>query len=331
MPELRYERVTRTWVVIATERAKRPSDFISEQVPKREKQECPFCPGNEAETPPEVMAYRDENTRPNTPGWRVRVVPNKFPALDRNTGLSTRRRDFFHSLEAAGVHEVIIESPNHQDGFGVQKPEEILTALRAWQERYTELAYEKGIIYTQIFKNHGAVAGASLEHPHSQLIATPVVPSTVENRLASTQSYYQESGRCFYCDLLEAEEREGVRTVYRDEHVLAFCPFASRFPLEVWLLPRRHQETFLQATRAQLSALAQALHLVCRRLREGMKDPPFNLILNSAPYRGGDWRASFHWYLELLPRLSIIAGFELGTGMFINPLPPEVAAEFYRA
>lgn len=332
MSELRYEPVTRRWVIIATERAKRPSDFAPpEQPKKKEGQECPFCPGNEALTPPEVMAYREGGTAPNTPGWQVRVVPNKYPALDPAAELAPVRRDFFHSQTGAGSHEVIVETPHHERTFAVQEPEEIATALRAWQERYTELGRDKRLLYAQIFKNHGAIAGASLEHPHSQLIATPMVPVAVETRLANTRAYYDEHGRCFYCDALETEEREGTRLVYRDENVVAFCPFASKFPLEVWFLPRRHQDSFALATRAQLSSLAQALRFVTRRLFEGMQDPPFNLILNSAPYRGGDYHASFHWHLELLPRLTIIAGFELGTGMYINPTPPEMAGDFFRA
>lgn len=332
MPELRYEPVTKTWVIIATERAKRPSNFAPPRLPRKEGQECPFCPGNEKATPPEVMAYRPKDTVPDSPGWQVRVVPNKFPALNPEAAAgATIRRDFFHAVEGAGAHEVIIETPDHERSFATQEADEILLALRSWQDRYIGLGENRNLAYTQIFKNHGAVAGASLEHPHSQLIATPLVPVTLAAELANTGDYYAEHGRCFFCDALEKEEREGSRLAWRDENVVAFCPFASRFPLEVWFLPRRHQESFAQATKAQLFSLAGALQAITRRLFTEMRDPPFNLLLHSTPYRGGDYHASYHWHLELLPRVTIIAGFELGTGMYINPTPPEMAGEFYRA
>ncbi|MCR4420247.1 MAG: galactose-1-phosphate uridylyltransferase [Clostridia bacterium] len=331
MPELRYEPVTDTWVIIATERAKRPKDFVPlVMAAKKEGQNCPFCPGNEDQTPPEVMAYRPGGSAPDTPGWQVRVVPNKYPALD-DAAADPPRRDFFLSGPAAGRHEVIIETPDHDRSLARQEPEEILLALAAWQERYRRLGQDPGIAHTQIFKNHGVVAGASLEHPHSQLIATPLVPAAVRSRLESTRAYHRERGRCYYCDTLAAEEREADRVVYADGSLLAFCPFASRFPLEVWLVPRRHAASFAEADRGELRSLAGALKAVARRLLEGMRDPPFNLMLHSLPYRETGYRDSFHWHLELAPRLTVLAGFELGAGMFINPTPPEMAAEFYRA
>ncbi|MGB9920507.1 MAG: galactose-1-phosphate uridylyltransferase [Moorellales bacterium] len=330
MPELRYEPVTDTWVTIATERAKRPKDFVPLVLAKKEGKNCPFCPGNEDQTPPEVMAYRPGGTAPNAPGWQVRVVPNKYPALDAAATPGPPQEDFFRSVPAAGRHEVIIETPDHDQSFARQEPEEILLALTAWQERYRELEGDGRVAYTQIFKNHGVVAGASLEHPHSQLIATPLVPAAVRSRLDRTRAYHHRHGRCYYCEALAREEAAGERVVYADGNLVAYCPFASRFPLEVWFLPRRHRPGFDQASREELQSLAAALRAVTRRLLEGMQDPPFNLMLHSVPYRETGYQESFHWHLEMAPRLTVLAGFELGAGMFINPTPPEMAAEFYR-
>lgn len=331
MPELRYEQVTRTWVIIATERAKRPSDFAKTAPPRKGGDNCPFCPGHESMTPPEVLADRQEGTAPDTPGWTVRVVPNKFSALDRLAAYRPLHRGFFNSFEGAGAHEVIIETPDHDRPLALQDREQVVRALNIWRERYRALGEDHRLEYTQIFKNHGAVAGASLEHPHTQLIATPIIPIRVQTKLAYASSYYEENGSCYYCDSIVAEEQEQKRIIYSDDHFVAFCPFASRFPLEVGLIPRQHQHSFAAANPEQLDSLARALSMIAKRLMEGLNDAPFNLLLHTSPYFGDAYRKSFHWHLKIHPRLTLIAGFELGTGMYINPTPPEMAGEFYRA
>lgn len=325
MPELRQDPVSERWVIIATERAKRPSDFKPLHKEKKGNASCPFCPGHEKETPPEVLAFRDANTEPDTPGWQVRVVPNKFAALVADGEVSSESKGMYRTMSATGVHEVIIEGPDHDTLFADLAPEHAVQVLKAWRQRYLQLKQDKRLQYIQLFKNHGPTAGASLEHPHSQLIATPLVPAAVNEELARLKAYRQEKKSCLFCDLIEAELATGTRVVAYNEEFLAFCPFASRFPMETWIIPRRHQANFGECEDGQLKQLAAILQETLSRLQKAANDPPFNLVLHTAPLRQeGD---TYHWHFELLPRLTIIAGFEWGTDMYINPTPPEIAAQ----
>ncbi|MDN5361022.1 MAG: UDPglucose--hexose-phosphate uridylyltransferase [Moorella sp. (in: firmicutes)] len=325
MPELRQDPVSERWVVIATERARRPSDFKAPREEKKGAASCPFCPGHEKETPPEVLAFRAEGTAPDTPGWQVRVVPNKFAALAPGGEVTTESKGLYQTMSGTGAHEVIIEGPEHNTFFVDLAPDHAIQVLKAWRQRYLQLSRNKNLKYIQLFKNHGRTAGASLEHPHSQIIATPLVPAAVNQEIQRLQDYWQEKESCLLCDLMETELATGTRIVAFNKEFLAFCPFASRFPMEMLLLPRRHQAGFDSCDDGQLEQLAAILQDILSRLKQVAGDPPFNLVLHTAPLHQED--AIYHWHLELLPRLTIVAGFEWGTGMYINPTPPEIAAQ----
>jgi len=329
MPELRQDPVSKYWVIIATERAKRPLDFKAPAEEKKGSTSCPFCPGNEKETPPEVMAFREEGTKPDTPNWRVRVVPNKFAALSNNAEPSAPVSEGLYSTMAGiGAHEVIIEGTEHNTFFPDLPSDHAVLVLKAWRQRYLQLKQDKKLKYIQLFKNHGRPGGASLEHPHSQLIATPLVPAVITNEISNLEKYQHEYNSCLICDLIKTELETGSRIVALNEEFIALCPFASRFPMETWVLPRRHQSCFDTVEDGQLEQMACILQEVLGQLKEKAKDPPFNLVLHSAPLHNET--AAYHWHLELLPRLTNVAGFEWGTGMFINPTPPEIAARFLK-
>jgi UDPglucose--hexose-1-phosphate uridylyltransferase len=331
MPELRQDPITSTWVVIATERAKRPSDFAKKPEERKGPDSCPFCYGHEFQTPPEVMAYRDPGTAKDQPGWRIRVVPNKFPALSSQVNLERwSGDDALYRLEPGyGVHEVIIETPDHDAVLGKHTTEQMRLIVRALRDRYTDLRQDQSLRYIQVFKNHGAVAGASLEHPHFQLIGTPVIPTAVMTELKGSLEYYQDQKECVYCQMIRREFMENERVIESNRSFVAFCPFSSRSPFETWILPKSHSSDFSTLTEQEADDLATILGESFERLVNSLENPPFNLVLHTAPT---DLQATeyYHWHLEVIPRLTIFAGFELGSGVYINPTPPETAAKFLK-
>jgi UDPglucose--hexose-1-phosphate uridylyltransferase len=328
MPELRRDPVVGRWVIIATERLRRPRDFARQQ-PARRGGPCVFCPGHERETPPEILAYRGSPGVPNGSGWRVRVVPNKFPALRVEGGLERRGEGMYDLMNGVGAHEVVIESPDHERELGDQPPEVVEEVLRAYRDRIADLKRDERFRSVTVFKNRGAEAGASLEHPHSQLIATPVVPLTLNDELDNAGAYYRFRERCLFCDIVQQELDARSRLVLAGEHVVALAPFAARFPFETWLLPRRHAAAFEDLKAEELHDLARVLRAVLAKLDRAIADPPYNLLLHSAPFGAGD-SPSYHWHFEVVPKLVGMAGFELGSGFHINPVPPEDAARFLR-
>ncbi|HTQ23123.1 MAG TPA: galactose-1-phosphate uridylyltransferase [Candidatus Binataceae bacterium] len=327
MPELRKDPVVGRWVIMATERGKRPSDFkmVREQ---RKGPPCAFCPGMEHMTPPEVLAYRDNGSPPNGPGWRVRGISNKFPAL-RIEGRAGRRGEGLYDLmNGIGAHEVLIESPDHDRGLADLELHQIEELLWAYRERVQDLAQDERFRYVLIFKNHGAEAGASLEHPHSQLIALPILPLNVQQELRGASDYYSLKERCIFCDIVEQEGQDRRRVVFENDEFIAASPFAARFPFELWLIPKVHGSHFEQAA-ASYPGLADALRASLRALKRSLDDPPFNYIIHSAPLREAQSK-HYHWHMEITPALTKVAGFEVGTGFYINSVPPENAAEVLR-
>ena len=329
MPELRKDPIVGRWVIVATERVRRPSDFGRREPPPL-RTFCPLCPGHEDETPPEVLAYRDgPDARPDGPGWRVRVVPNKFPALRVEGELERRGHGVYDLMNGVGAHELIVESPEHRLGLADLAPAAVVDVLRAYRARILDLRGDGRFRSVLVFKNHGAEAGATLAHPHSQLIATPVVPVAVADELHGARAYHDYRERCLFCDIAQQETAERLRIVAENERMVAFAPFASRFPFELWVLPRRHRAAFELVDDAELAAFADGLVAVLRRLRDALDDPPYNLVLHSAPF-GAEESPSYHWHLEILPKLVGLAGFELGSGFHINSVPPEDAARTLR-
>jgi len=333
MPELRHDPVQKRWVIIATERARRPQDFIistaSEGVG-----DCPFCPGHEEATPPEL--YRVSNPDGT---WKARCIPNKYPALRVEGELERAAAGQYDRMNGIGAHEVIIETPDHHRDISDLGIDELAAVLRIYRERLIDLSRDMRFRYILIFRNHGAAAGASLEHPHSQLIATPVTPRTVAIELESARQHYQVKERCIFCDIIAQEMQEHHRVVSVDPDFVTWCPYASRFPFEMMLAPRRHSHDFALMNDDALVKLARHLRGVVRRLKTSLDDPPYNFLLHTAPAyhlqnnRAGYWSTitlDWHWHIEILPKLSRTAGFEWGTGFYINSTPPEDAAAFLR-
>jgi UDPglucose--hexose-1-phosphate uridylyltransferase len=328
LPELRKDPITARWVVIATERARRPSDFIRQPVPPAAAHLCPFCYGNEQKTPPEVLAYRTAGGA-NEPGWSVRVVPNKFPALGIEGELNRQGEGMYDKMNGIGAHEVIVEGPDHSLTMAEMTDHQIEEVLRAFRDRVQDLKKDIRFRYIVLFKNHGEAAGATLEHPHSQLIALPVVPKVVKEELDGAKVYFDFKERCVYCDILRQETAAGVRVVVETDRLLVLQPWAPRFPFETWILPKRHESHFDQTEEATLQNLAWALRSTLRKMDKVLERPPFNFIVHSAPLQENQL-SHYHWHIEVIPKLTKVAGFEWGTGFYINPTPPEESARFLR-
>jgi len=328
MPELRKEPVSGRWVIVATERAARPTDFeTNPQIIKSSF--CPFCEGNEDKTPPEILAYRDNGAMPNTGGWRVRVVPNKFPALQAEGENSKCEDGIYDKMNGIGAHEVIIESPRHIQSLTSLDNGNIEEVLSCYRDRLIDLKSDKRFVYGLLFKNVGFSAGASLEHTHSQLIVTPIVPPLVANEIANAKVFYQRTGKCLFCDMIQQEIETDKRVVISTDNFVVFAPFASRFPFETWILPKKHESNFENLQGAEAKELAYVLKSVLAKLEATLDFPPYNYIIHSAPFNVTESK-HFHWHIEIIPRLTNIAGFEWGTGFYINPTPPEESAELLK-
>ena len=328
MPELRRDPVVGRWVIISTERSRRPSDFISKP-PERRRGPCVFCAGQESRTPDEVWARRPAASGPNSPGWLVRVVPNKFPALRIEGELEPAGEGIFDRMNGVGAHEVVIEAPEHDARIEQLPVSHLAEVLRAYRERILDLAKDPRLEYVMVFKNQGESAGASLEHAHSQLIATPIVPMMVDEELAGGLQHFRIKHRCIWCDIIRQERRVGGRVVLEQGGLIALAPFAPRFPFETWILPVGHRSAYEETPAGEFLPLAALLSEVLRRMSQTLGDPPYNLMLHSAPLRAKALD-HFHWHLEIIPILTRVAGFEWGTGFFINPTPPEEAARYLR-
>jgi UDPglucose--hexose-1-phosphate uridylyltransferase len=328
MPELRQNFFTKEWVIIATERAKRPKELARERPEKKVASfvpTCPFCPGNEDKTPPEVLRIPADASGP----WQVRLVPNKFAALARDAQPTRTIHRSRRSMGGFGVHDVIIETPDHSHVTALMPDTHVANMLRAYKTRYDALSLDPRIAHVTIFKNHGLDAGTSLEHPHSQLIATPVISSQVRGRFQTALQHYDEYGDCMFCQAIEEEIAEQDRVVLITEHFVALAPFASPTPFYTHIYPRRHMASFGDVSATEIVDLARTLRKVLGKLYHGLGDPDFNYSLRSAPAELAGVKY-FHWYVSIIPRLTRVAGFELGSGMFINTVPPEAAAEFLR-
>jgi UDPglucose--hexose-1-phosphate uridylyltransferase len=328
MPELRKDPVVGRWVIISTDRGRRPSDFAPEPVQPRSTN-CVFCAGNEDKTPPEILAGRGPESRANGPGWSYRVVPNKFPALRIEGELEPAGEGLFDRMNGVGAHEVIIETPEHHAALATMSLDAVTDVLLAFRERILDLKKDPRFEYILVFKNHGEAAGASLEHPHSQLIATPIIPIMVTEELAGSAQYYQMKERCVWCDILRQERRARRRLILEANGFMALAPFAPRFPCETWIMPTRHRAGFEESGIDEVRGLAGVLGDFLRRMNRVLNEPAYNFMLHTAPLNepGLD---HFHWHLEIIPKLTRVAGFEWGSGFFINPVPPEDAATALR-
>jgi UDPglucose--hexose-1-phosphate uridylyltransferase len=328
MPELRKDPIIGRWVIIATERAKRPSDFKIIQ-DKPHGGTCVFCSGNEEKTPPEVLAYRDNGGKQNGPGWKLRVVPNKYPALMIEGALQREGEGIYDRMNGVGAHEVIIENPDHMKSLADLTDQEVESVVWAYRDRIIDLSKDSRFRYIIIFKNQGEAAGASLEHSHSQLIALPIVPRYVMEEILGAREYYNFKERCIFCDIVRQERADTRRVVYENEYFISMAPFAPKSPFETWILPKNHQSSFEDGQVREYQNLAKALRTTLRKLNAALNCPPYNFIIHTSPLTEKNL-PYYHWHIEIMPTLTKVAGFEWGSGFYINPTPPEEAAKFLR-
>ncbi len=329
MPDLRKDPIVGRWVIISTSRSRRPVDYKTFKNEYRY-QVCPLCAGQEDKTPPEVLAYRVHGSLPNATGWTLRVVPNKFPALMVEGSLDREGVGLYDKMNGIGAHEVVIETPEHRKTLANFSEKEFEDVLWAYRDRILDLKKDSRFRYIMIFKNYGEPAGASLEHSHSQLIALPVIPTVVIEEMVGSKTHYEEKERCIFCDIIRQEVMDGARLVAENQEFVAITPFASRFPFEVWILPKRHASSFQQGQKSQYEAMSKIFLDVLRRLNKALMNPPYNFILHTAPLQEKGTEDYYHWHFEIMPTLTQVAGFEWGTGFYINPTPPEEAAQFLR-
>jgi UDPglucose--hexose-1-phosphate uridylyltransferase len=326
MTELRQNMATKEWVIIANERAKRPDQYIADHAHVTTEMQaafsanCPFCPGNE-ELDLSVEQF------PATGLWKTRVVYNKYPALSRN-GNPARTFDGVHRrISGVGHHEIVVEHPLHNKTLALMTPAEIQLVLETFYSRGWSIRKDSRIEQIVYFKNHGERAGASLKHPHSQIIGLPVVPTDIRHRIEEARRYFDDNGKCVFCTMMSDELEKKERLIAANDHFVAFILYAAPSPFHIWILPRQHSVSYLYSQPDEISALAEMLWLVLRKLYVGLHDPAYNLIIRSAPVKeiSNDY---LHWYVTVIPRLSRTAGFEMGSGMYINPALPEESAAF---
>lgn len=330
MPELRKDPVLGRWIIISRERSKRPTDFIIEQHKTVEGGFCPLCPGNEKTTPNEVLVYgREPILPPNSAGWKLRVVPNKFPALVIEGDLQKEGEGLYDRMNGIGAHEVIIESPDHDARFTSLPPEQMLLVFRAFRGRIIDLSRDERFKYVMVFKNFGRSAGASLEHPHSQLVALPILPRMVTSELDGALSYYNYKDRCVYCDIIRQEIQQDIRLVCQNDYFVTLTPFAPRSPFEMWIVPKKHSSCYTEQSEESLASLVDIFLESLQRLDACIPDVPYNFVLHTQPLRSQPME-HFHWHFEIVPKLTSIAGFEWGSGFYINPMPPEDTCKYLK-
>lgn len=331
MPELRKDPITGTWVIISEERRKRPKYYqivVDKDVSTPE--HCPFCPGNEAMTPPETFALRPNHSAANSPGWELRAVPNKFPALRVEGELRKSGEGFYDKISGIGAHEVLIETPRHGHSWFDGDETVMRNTLLAARARVLDLKKDTRFKYIMVFKNFGPTAGASLSHSHSQLIALPVVPLRVQEEIEGARAHFERKERCIFCDIIQYESQTDRRLLAENEHFIVLAPYAPRFSFELAVCPKRHEPAFESTPDGELASLASILNDTLGRVGRLLNRPDYNLIIHNAPCRNsvGDF---FHWHIEFMPVLARAAGFEWGTGFHINPISPEESIQSLKA
>lgn len=325
--------ITGEWTIIATERARRPHTPNQEEEPihsgDAHDPDCFFCYGNEHTTPPEVLSYREKSGAPDSPGWTLRVVTNKYSALNMNGEFNIENNGLQSSSYARGAAEVVIESPHHTLNTALFPEAQIGLLLKTYRERYLALCQDHDIKYIAMFKNNGSPAGASLSHPHSQIIATPIIPPVVEQELHGAKKYFNRNKRCIYCDMVESELKDKARIICENEEFVSFAPYASKSPFETWVMPKFHTCSYADLSDKQVKSLSQVWKAVLYKIYRGLENPPYNYFIHTSPTQGNH-KKYYHWHMELIPKMTILAGFELGTGMYINIAIPEESAEYLR-
>ncbi|MEW6041113.1 MAG: galactose-1-phosphate uridylyltransferase, partial [Elusimicrobiota bacterium] len=327
-PELRKDPVIGRWVIISSERGLRPLDYAKEPEQVSDKK-CPFCAGNEKMTPPEILVYKNNDAKKDGPYWRVRVVPNKFPVLGIEGSVERMGYGIYDRMDGVGAHEVIVETPEHNKDMWELPDKNIEDIIWAFRDRINDLKRDTRFEYILVFKNKGSAAGASIYHPHSQLIALPMVPVRVRQEQSGAKQYFDYKERCVFCDIIRQELKDANRIISENDDFIAICPYASRFPFETWILPRRHDSKFEDIQNAENTSLAHIIKTVLKKMAQVLGNPSYNWLLHTSHLKAG-YLEYYHWHIELMPKLTKVAGFEWGTGFYINPTAPEEAAKYLR-
>ncbi len=329
MPQLRKDPVLKQWVIISPERGKRPQDFKPDRgEPPGEEGPCPFCEGNEKATPNETMAFRKTGTLADQPGWWVRVVPDRTPILTPTGDAGREGIGMFDAMNSIGVHEVVIETPSHRQNLLTVNLDQVREVIWAYKQRLLEIKKNPRFKHFLVVKNSGRGV-SSFSHSHSHIVATPIIPKRIEEEIDGAREYFHYHDRCIYCDIIRQEIQEPSRIVCQDNLFLVFCPFASRFPFEMLIIPKVHQPFFETLDNDHVHGFANALQMSLKRMNTLLPEVPYNFILHTSPC-SDSYRDFFHWHVEIIPKLTKVAGFEWGSGFYINPTPPEDAAQMLR-
>lgn len=329
MSELRRDPISGRWVIVDTDNPKTPKDYNAE-IHTQKAGPCPFCYGNESVTPFEIESFRDPQTTANTPGWHVRVVPNKFPALRIEGNLDKKGSGIYDIVNGIGAHEVLIETPYHNKDFPDLLEEEVQAVISMIRRRILDLEKDKRFKYIMVFKNYGPAAGASLEHPHTQIIALPMVPKNAVEELKGAQNYFEYRERCIFCDMIRQEQQEKIRIISENNAFIAYCPIVSKFPFEIWIIPKEHSCCFCHLQSTDIMDLAFILKDMISKVKNVFGNISYNFIIQSSPSNGDNEYDSYHWHIEFMPKLMRVAGFEWGSGFYLVPTPPELAAKYLR-
>jgi len=330
MSELRRDPIGGRWVIVDTDHPNIPQDYEYQHHTLHGRENCPFCYGNESMTPLEIDSIRESGGSTNTPGWQVRVVPNKFPALQIEGELARRGRGIYDMQNGIGAHEVLLETPYHEKDIPDLTNQEVESFLSMYARRTRELEKDKRFKYIMVFKNYGFAAGASIGHPHSQIIALPMVPKNVKEEIRGAHSYFEYRERCLFCDIIRQELQDKQRIITENEYFISFCPYVSRFAFELWIMPKNHSACFCRIAAAELPALAAILKETVSRMKKLFVNVSYNFIIHTSPINGDMDLEDYHWHIEFMPKLTRIAGFEWGSGFYIVSTPPEDAAKFLR-
>jgi UDPglucose--hexose-1-phosphate uridylyltransferase len=338
MSRLRKDPIVGRWIIISTSRPKKPENYTTYDEPESgvTPAECPFCGGNEAKTPPEIAAFRPEDAAPNSKDWWLRVIPSKFPVLHVEGSLEREGAGIYDWMNGVGAHEIIIETPEHAVRLEDLPENQVEKVLWAYRDRILDLERDSRLRYVLVFKNQGWSAGSPVSHSHSQIIATPVIPKAVKEKLNGAKAYYDYKERCIFCDMIRQELSSPERVIEETRHFLVMAPFAPRYPFETWIFPKKHASSYVDITKEEIMDFSRTLRHTLKRLGVVLNNPPYNYTLYTAPNRiprRSHWQTlseDFHWHLEIMPRITRLEGFERGSGFYINPTPPEEAAKYLR-
>jgi len=330
MAELRRDPIVGRWVIVDTDHPGKPDGFEYEQYTPKADGICPFCYGSESQTPPEIDCIRELGTAPNTPGWKTRVVANKFPALQIEGELDRRGIGIYDFSNGIGAHEVLIESPYHTSDIPDLLNQEVENIIQITCSRAKDLKKDSRFKYIMVFRNYGSAAGASLEHPHTQIIALPMIPKNVAEEITGAKNYFDYRERCIFCDIIRQETQEKERVILENKLFISFCPFVSRFPFEIWIMPKKHSGYFCHLTQEEIPALASILKETITMIKKVFPNLSYNYIIHTSPINGDGDADYYHWHIEFMPKLTRVAGFEWGTGFYLDPTSPELAAKYLK-